>query len=398
MESSVLASLTLVFLVAGITLWLTSQALARRARRYQVGMQTLLQLASQSLEPLDIPHAAWPALHTAGWQSLVWSGNWYGQAVQGSAGQAWSPAVNKTAVQTFELTSGDEVHLTVRLLHEAPRGEQRLFATHLAQVFLLLLETRLRERTGALAVALAERARLSLYLQHDMRNMTQWVSWVSADFAAAPDAQTLLAAAQRLKDNAPLAQERAQRLNAALGKAPHADVAVAMDLRHALEQAARLAGLELPVSGEAVGWVAPGALSRALDNVLSQLASDWREGRAGQPHATLEIGANTSEAHTNTADASMSTVTLWCPLPASGMGVAPEKLFEPFASGRPGGLGLGLYQARKSLREAGGGLAASVVGEQLCFVLQLPLPLGPASSGAAGVKISDTQSPATGLH
>jgi hypothetical protein len=381
MESSVLASLTLVFLVAGITLWLTSQALARRARRYQVGMQTLLQLASQSLEPLDIPHAAWPALHTAGWQSLVWSGNWYGQAVQGSAGQAWSPAVNKTAVQTFELTSGDEVHLTVRLLHEAPRGEQRLFATHLAQVFLLLLETRLRERTGALAVALAERARLSLYLQHDMRNMTQWVSWVSADFAGAQDPQALLAAAQRLKDNAPLAQERAQRLNAALGKAPHADVAAAMDLRQALEQAARLAGLELPVVGEATGWIAPGALSRALDNVLFQLASDWREGRAGQPHAALESGA------------SVCTVTLWCPLPANGMGVAPEKLFEPFASGRPGGLGLGLYQARKSLREAGGGLAASVVGKQLCFVLQLPLPLGPPSGGAIISEASTSSAP-----
>ncbi len=371
MESSVLASLTLMFLVAGITLWLTSQALARRARRYQAGMQTLLQLASQSLEPLDIPHAAWPALQAAGWQSLAWSGDWYGQAVQGGSGESWNEAANKTAVQTFELTSGDEVHLTVRLLHEAPRGEQRLFATHLAQVFLLLLETRLRERTGALAVALAERARLSLYLQHDMRNMTQWVSWVSADFAAAQDTSALLAAAQRLKDNAPLAQERAQRLNAALGKAPHADVAVAMDLRQALEQAACLAGLDLPVTGQATGWIAPGALSRALDNLLSQLASDWREGRAGQPHATL---ASTPQPRStgSQSQGSTSTVTLWCPLPASGMGVAPEKLFEPFASGRPGGLGLGLYQARKSLREAGGGLGASVVDGQLCFVLELP--------------------------
>lgn len=374
MESSVLASLTLVFLVAGITLWLTSQALARRARRYQAGMQALLQLASQSLEPLDIPHAAWPALKAAGWQSLAWAGDWYGQAVQGAAGQPWDEASSKTAVQTFDLASGDEVHLTVRLLHAAPRGEQRLFATHLAQVFLLLLETRLRERTGALAVALAERARLSLYLQHDMRNMTQWVSWVSADFAGAQGSQALLAAAQRLKDNAPLAQERAQRLNAALGKAPHADVAVAMDLRQALEQAARLAGLELPVVGQATGWIAPGALSRALDNLLSQLASDWREGRAGQPHATLEAGNPCTPAAPAAKDSlpAMSTVTLWCPLPASGMGVVPEKLFEPFASGRPGGLGLGLYQARKSLREAEGSLAASVVGTQLCFVLELP--------------------------
>jgi signal transduction histidine kinase len=68
--------------------------------------------------------------------------------------------------------------------------------------------------------------------------------------------------------------------------------------------------------------------------------------------------------------------------------VAPDKLFEPFASGRPGGLGLGLYQARKSLREAGGGLSASVVEQQLCFVLQLPQS---AQVGEGGVNISDTQ-------
>lgn len=371
MESSVLASLTLVFLVAGITLWITSQGMARRARRYQAGMQSLLQLANRNLEPLEIPHAAWPVLQEAGWQSLVWSGDWYGQAVQGAMGQPWDEGAKKPGLQTFELDSGDEVHLRLRLVHGAPRGEQRLFATQLVQVFLLLLETRLRERTGALAVALAERARLSLYLQHDMRNMTQWVSWVSADFAAAHTPQALLSAAQRLKDNAPLAQERAQRLNAALGKAPHADTAVQMDLRLALEQAARLAGLELPVAGQASAWIAPGALARALDNLLSHLASDWREGRTAQPHATLESGTDRG-AMGRDAQSALSKVTLWCPLPANGMGVAPEKLFEPFASGRPGGLGLGLYQARKSLREAGGSLGASVVGTQLCFELYLP--------------------------
>ena len=380
MESVVLTSLTLVFLVAGVTLWLTSLGLARRAKRYQAGMQTLLQLGGQSLEPLDIPPAAWPVLEAAGWRSLAWEGDWYGQAVQGALGLPWSALPPKAVVQTFALASGDEVHLTLRLLHGAPRGEQRLFATQLAQVFLLLLETRLRERTGALAVALAERARLSLYLQHDMRNMTQWVSWVSADFAAAHSPEALLSAAQRLKDNAPLAQERAERLNAALGKAPHADTACQMDLRLGLEQAARLAGLELPVAGEASAWVAPSSLARALDNLLSHLASDWREGRAGQPRVELHTGTTPGQSQ------GMATVTLWCPLPTKGTGVAPEKLFEPFASGRPGGLGLGLYQARKSLREAGGGLAASVVGDQLCFVLHLPqkrefVTAGGAASG-----------------
>lgn len=366
MVFGVLNSLSLVFLVAGGTLWLTSLGLARRARRYRAGMQTLLQLASRNLEPLEIPLVAWPVLKGAGWQSLWWSADWYGQPVQGALGLPPDGAPHQHGMQTCELVSGSEVHLTVHLLHGSPRGEKRLFATQLAEVFLLLLETRLRERTGALSAALAERARLSLYLQHDMRNMAQWVSWVSADFASAQTPQALLGAAQRLRDNAPLAQERALRLNAALGKSAQADIPQDTNLRQALEQSARLAGLELPITGEAMAWIAPGALERALDNLLSNLAGDWREGRTALPRAELGMREPCGD------DGAVAHMTLWCPLPASGMGLAPEKLFEPFASGRPGGLGLGLYQARQSLREAGGTLTASVVGVQLCFTLHLP--------------------------
>ena len=50
----------------------------------------------------------------------------------------------------------------------------------------------------------------------------------------------------------------------------------------------------------------------------------------------------------------------------------PEKLFEPFASGRPGGLGLGLYQAHQSLSEAGGELIAEIENDHICFLLSLP--------------------------
>ncbi|MBK6999552.1 MAG: hypothetical protein IPH35_06150 [Rhodoferax sp.] len=366
MESGVLNSLSLMFLVAGGTLWLTSLALTRRARQYQAAMQTLLKLASLNLEPLEIPAAAWPVLQTAGWQGLHWEGDWYGQDVQGTLGRTQDAMGAKAFVQNFALTSGTEVQLSVCLSHNTNLGERHLFASQLAQVFLLLLETRLRERTGALSVALAERARLSLYLQHDMRNMAQWVSWVSADFVSAQTPHALQDAAQRLKDNAPLAQERALRLIAALGKSPHAVHPCQIDLRLALDQAAQLAGLELQVEGAATAWIAPDALARALDNLLGNLASDWRNSSTAMPSVKL------AELLPEGQRFPIASITLCCPLPTHGMGVAPEKLFEPFASGRPGGLGLGLYQARQSLREAGGRLSASVQGAQLQFVLELP--------------------------
>lgn len=360
MEFDVRTNLPLVFLAAGFTLWVTSMALARRARHYQASMQALLELAGGTLEPLDLPAAAWPALQAAGWSGLQWSGDWYGQSVQGALGAPPVLASGGGGQQTHHVHSGDEVRLAITLQHTVPRGEQRLFANQLVQVFLLLLETRLRERTGALSAALAERARLSLYLQHDMRNLAQWVMWVTTDFANAHTPSELLAAAERLRDNAPLAQTRALRLNTALGKTAQTAPPRVVALDEALQEAASLAGIEVDLHGQATACIAPELLARALDNLLSNLAADWREGRSLRPSAALQSLAGSAQ------------LVLTCPLPAQGMALPPEKLFEPFASGRPGGLGLGLYQARKSLREAGGDLRATAEPGQLRFVLSMP--------------------------
>ncbi len=358
MASSVLNNLALAFVAVGLALLGASFLLNHRARAHQRRMKNLLQLASLEIEPLELPAAAWPQLAGAGWRYLHWQGTWFGQPIFGALG---TPPVGnrKSPPLDFELGNGEDISIRLTLIHQARGGEHRLFAEPLARVFILLLEARLRARSEALSAALAERARLSLYLQHDMRNLAQWVSWVSADFIAATP-ETLPAVARRLKENAPLAWERSERLMAALGKQPAEDPPVAVDLRPALAQAARLAGIEPEIVGEARAWVAKSLLSRALDNLLSNLVVAWRENIAAAP--TLRI----SEADGNVE------IDFFFPWPAGSAPLPTEKLFEPFASGRPGGLGLGLYQARKSLIEAGGELHAAPSPEGLEFQLRLP--------------------------
>jgi len=367
MVSAVLTSLSLVFVAAGLTLLITSVALSRRARRYRSGMQQLLQLGTRNLEPLEVPAAAWPVLMEAGWQELSLTGEWFGHPVHLLLDDdRASPPEGRASALMVQIGSGRDVSLALRLTHRAHRGEERLFAEQLARVFVLLLETGLRARTEALSVALAERARLSLYLQHDMRNLAQWVGWVCADFAACADADALQAAARRLKDNAPLAQERAHRLIAALGKQPVSDNPRQIDLRQVITKAAHLAGIEVTISGEAQAWIARGLLARALDNLFSNLAPNWRENPAARPVLQLRtIGASPTRAE-------MAEIDFFSPWPEPGGRLAPDKLFEPFASGRPGGLGLGLYQARKSLHEAGGDLQATPSEAGLSFLLSMP--------------------------
>ena len=371
MDYGVLSSLSLICLAAGLTLYVTSRSLARRARSYQAAMQSLLQLGAQGLDPLDIPPAAWPLLAAGGWQHLQLSGDWIGYLVDSEWGQKpeqllkRGQKVNKPLA--FRLSSGNDVLLVMTLSHSAVGGEGRMFAEHLAKVFVLLLESALRVRTEAISVAMAERARLTLYLQHDMRNLAQWVGWVCADFNDCDQPDSLLIAARRLQQNAPLARERADRLVAMLGNNPANQQAARLDLRLAVENAAHLAGVQVTVSGQAHAWIAQALLARALDNLFSNLAPNWRLPDAPKP--VLEL-RTIPDSPFKPAMAELRFFSAW----ADGqVRISPLRLFEPFASGRPGGLGLGLYQARKSLIEAGGDLQAHVGEQGLQFVLHLRL-------------------------
>jgi hypothetical protein len=370
MVYAVLTSLSLVCLAAGMTLLATSQALSRRARRYHNGMQALLRLGGRGLEPLEIPPLAWPVLQASGWGHLTLTGHWFGHAVTSELG---TPGIldrkrlpKKGPPLKFNVGAGPDVTLSIVLTHSALRGESRMFAEQLARVFILLLEDALRARTEAISLALAERARLTLYLQHDMRNLAQWVGWVCTDFHDCTDSDALLTAARRLQRNAPLARERAQKLMASLGKSPADESPSEVDLREAVLKAAQLAGVEVILDGEAKAWIAQALLARALDNLFSNLAPNWRDPATPKPVLQITPAASTKP------EARMTAVHFFSPWPDSTPNLSPEKLFEPFASGRTGGLGLGLYQARKSLREAGGDLTAQFQDKGLLFLLSIP--------------------------
>ncbi len=369
MVFNALASLAVVMIVAGLVLLAVSVALTRRARRNGRYLKALMQLGAQNLEPLSVAGAAWPILQAAGWAYLCLDGDWFGHSVRLEHGQR-SPAMDRgtpLGSLSFQIDSENDVRLKLELMHSQGAGDNWLFAEQLARVVALLLETSLRIRTQALSAALAERANLSLYLQHDMRNLAQWVIWACNDFVGCGDDPALLVMARRLQKNAPLAIERAQRLIAALGQQPANDQAQCVDLAQALSTAAHLAGLDVDVVGQAQGWIAQGLLLRALDNLFTNLAANWRAQPVTRPVIQVQSLPASAAAP---AMAQIKFVSPWQPDVAL---LEPEKLFEPFASGRPGGLGLGLYQARKSLLQAGGRLNAVPGAQGLEFSLLVPL-------------------------
>ncbi|MCX7192736.1 MAG: hypothetical protein NTY60_03810 [Proteobacteria bacterium] len=351
-------ALPLILVAAGLVLLAVVAYLARLVRRHRRSLGKLLKLAKTSLDPLQLPTAAWPALYDGGLTRIEYSGDWFGQPVQGNLGAAH----HGSRPFTFKVVSNNDVRLDFRLYARTDRGEARLFAENLAGVFHLLLETAVHSKMEALSAALAEQAKLTLYLQHDLRNLAQWVEWLAADFAADTDDATLLGIARRLRASAPHAAARAKHILGATCKNHSAPSPVpqVVSLAEAIRQAAEHAGISVTLDQDARVFLRRDLLDRTLDNLFTNVAPLLRLHAGMSIRVDIECDANKVSARIN-----MPRLEEIAQLP-------PENLFEPFASGRPGGLGLGLYQAHKSVREAGGELTAELHESTICFLLTLP--------------------------
>ena len=346
-------ALPLILVATGLVLLGVVAYLAHLVRLHRRSLGSLL--AQINLDPLQLPRTAWPALASGGLARLEYTGNWFGQAVEDNLGDEQ----NSSPSFTFQVLANNDVQLDFRLYAGTKHGETRLFAENLAGVFRLLMETAVHRKMETLSVALTEQARLTLYLQHDLRNLAQWVGWLATDFATATDEAQLLVIAKRLKNSAPHAALRAKHILDATCKTPSDTPAAAYSLATIIQEAADHAGISVRIVQDAQVFSRRELLNRTLDNLFTNVAPLLRL------HTDLSIGV------TITHEAGKVNACINLPRLAEISQLPPENLFEPFSSGRPGGLGLGLYQAHKSLLEAGGDLTAEICDDHICFLLTL---------------------------
>lgn len=350
----VLVSVGLVMLLAAWAVW-------HRGRRIRRCIAELLALPAD-MHPLRWPEKAHPILVRAGVAGIDWDGVWFGDPVRGHWGvptQAHWPS------QT--LHAGPDCQIELRWADLARTDETRALALAVVDVFAQTWLSRMRERTQAVAVALAQRAHVQLYWQHDMRNLAQWVGLLAEEFGTAtPDQLPRLA--QRLQRQAPLLQARAQKLLAATEAQAEAQgqAAPLVDALHLFENAAELAGLALHVHAPPGAPDLPPlpldspqakALERALDNIFSNIARDSTARHVGAP---LSCGCQVQDGALHARLQTPQLSTPW-----------PRRAFEPLKSAT--GSGMGLYQARRSLRDAQGDLQASDEPQGVIFSIVVPL-------------------------
>ncbi|MFH1807618.1 MAG: PAS domain S-box protein [Pseudomonadota bacterium] len=163
----------------------------------------------------------------------------------------------------------------------------------------------------------------------------------------------------------------------------------AVDLRHAIDNALRMAGNEIKFRARLVRdlnpvplvWASEGKLSQVFLNLILNAAHATPEGDVEHHRIGLRTWSETDKVFAEVSD--------------TGSGIAPENLqriFEPFFSTKgPGkGSGLGLAICKSIVHEFGGDIEVhSELGQGSRFVVHLPVRDAQATTDAASSREAD---------
>lgn len=342
-----------ILIVIGATIGGVLWYLWRQARTAGTINLALIRLNEQ-LE-FDTPaflQQAWPLLSKSGLRGLSWRLVWFGTTVERTEGELGTDCIVK------DIAVGEN-NLTLRF-QQNRRGEHRYFDESLIEIFLLLLRSDMWIKTNAIDATFAQMSRLTLFLQHDMKNVAQFIQLMADQLAAVPPGKELQVL-NYLRTAAPLIRHRADRIVRTLTAGPSAnDPVQTIDIRAELTKLCSLHQLDGIITGDARISVPENTLDTALDNVLKNYSDLGQRDGGLKPGVAMDI----TETPTRVAIAIRA-------IDATPVGPI-ERLFEPFWSSSTAGLGIGLYQARQLLDVCNGTLDASLnAAGQLVFEIQL---------------------------
>lgn len=302
--------------------------------------------------------AAWPLLSQTPLRGMSWRFDWFGVPVHGEIG------VCHGAPQQH-LVRGAEMQVEITLFCPRTMGEQSYFMQNMVATLLLLLHTDLLIKATSTHATFMQMARLNLFMQHDIKNIAQFVQLMSDQLEHMTPEQSELVL-HNLRACVPLLRQRADRIvhTLTVGQEPE-QPKVCLSLRNTAEKIAQLFPLSLQIDcpQDVQIWISARSVECALENILKNYHDFYQRQALAAPSIFTKI--------TQLPDC----VEMRLHAEQDAQNLPLERLFEPFWSSDPGGLGIGLYQAKQLLEASGGSLQARLNEQQyLEFVLRFPLP------------------------
>ena len=342
-----------ILIAIGITIAAVVAYLWWQARSASQLNLALIRLNKQ--KQFDVPsflQSVWPLLKESGLRGFVWELNWYGVVIHGDNGNRDGKVITRN-ISISEMTL--EIHF-----YQKQRGEKRYFDTTLIETLMLLLQTDMWIKAGSVDATISQMAKLTLFLEHDMKNVAQFIQLMSdqLEMVTPEKEQQLL---KYLTRAAPMIRQRADHIVKTLTMSQtQEEVATLVQIDKLLHRLCHFYQLEYELHGQASMLLLENTFENALENILKNYQDIHLRDGTEKPFVQIQLETENKKTIISITSNNTSQID------------HIERLFEPFWSSNADGLGIGLYQAKHMLEKCNATITASKSPtDQVLFLIEI---------------------------
>lgn len=239
------------------------------------------------------------------------------------------------------------------------KWERSYLGILLVETIFLLLKVDVTLYLRSASKALAEFSRINSFLSHDIKNLAQFINIMEHNIGTAVTPEQKDKLLGYMKESAPALKMRADRVllslaDASKGQVPEKETIVPCDLATNI---ASIMNLPLECSGSTEGYCLD---RKSIIIIFENIIKNFYDKSITEPGIKLK----------------METVKgkdgLYISFTDNGSAIPnTEKIFEPFHSGKKGGLGIGLYHCRNMANNMNGKIWAENTAEGPRFTLSI---------------------------
>ena len=262
----------------------------------------------------------------------------------------------------FEKTiSKPEYSISIGIVPRISKGEWRYIYQIVIEILVMLVEMDILIRTEVINETFYKFSKLQSFILHDAKNLAQFIRSLSYNVQHLETRERSDRFLEYLQESLPAASRRADKVIGLLEMKAETDAGddtpALVDLRSVLEDLARYYKLNFTIQGEG-SWL--GERQRMV-SIFDTLLKNVQDKTLQDPDICCHLdisdhGENVKVVITDT-----------------GKPIAhPERVFQPFYSTKPGGLGIGLYHVKHLVDSMKGHIACKNSAQGVEFELLIP--------------------------
>jgi len=252
----------------------------------------------------------------------------------------------------------NDYSIYIEIVPKSFKGEEKYIYTLILETLFLLIKTDLLMKIKTLNDTFTNIAKLQTFIQHDIKNIAQFVQTLSYNLQNIMDQKDEQRLVAYLKESSSGLLLRANKIINTLDieseKQDEAEKKI--DIKKSLENLVKSYNLNCKIKGNAYVYGRESKIFLIFDNIFKNI---YDKSLQENIKCTIEIQKKDDIVTTRIFDTGSKIKEI-------------EKIFEPFHTAKTSGLGVGLYQVKNIVTRMGGKVGAENTDHGVMFDITIP--------------------------